>query len=96
MASLAASYPNSILERIRGMTGPRFDFTINLGHILTFGSILVTLVVSWVMFDQRLKAVEKTLETYTITLVEQVRQGARIDALTARMDRVEREMEARK
>ena len=96
MASLTASYPNSILERIRGMTGPRFDFTINLGHILTFGSILVTLVVSWVMFDQRLKAVEKTLETYTVTLVEQVRQGARIDALTARMDRVEREMEARK
>lgn len=78
------------------MTGPRIDLTINLGHILTFGSILVTLVVSWVMFDQRLKAVEKTLETYTITLVEQVRQGARIDALTARMDRVEREMEARK
>lgn len=75
------------------MTGPKFDFTINFGHVLTFGSILVTLIVSWVMFDQRLKAVEKTLETYTITLVEQVRQGARIDAIAARLDRVERELE---
>ena len=71
------------------MAGPRFDFTINFGHILTFGSILVTLIVSWVMFDERLKIVEKTLETYTTTLVEQVRQGARIDALSERVARLE-------
>lgn len=89
MAAFAASYFNRLPERTWRMAGPRFDFTINLGHILTFGSILVTLIVSWVMFDQRLKTVEKTLETYTTTLVEQVRQGARIDALSERVARLE-------
>lgn len=77
------------------MPGPRFDFTINLGHILTFGTMLATIIVGWVTFDQRLKTVEKTLETYTITLVEQVRQGGRIDALAERVARIERALEAR-
>jgi hypothetical protein len=78
------------------MTGPRIDLTINLGHIITFGSILVTLVVSWTLFDARLKAVEKTLETYTSVLVRQVEQSAQIVALGDRVARIEREMEARK
>jgi hypothetical protein len=77
------------------MAGPRFDFTINLGHVISIGAVIVTMVVGWSTFDARLKAVEKTLETATATLVEQVRQGARIDALTARMDRVERVIETR-
>jgi hypothetical protein len=77
------------------MTGPRFDFTINLGHVISIGAVIVTMVVGWVSFDQRLKSVEKTLETATATLVEQVRQGARLDALTGRLDRLERIVEAR-
>ena len=77
------------------MTGPKFDFTINFGHVITFGSILATIVIGWVTFDQRLKAVERTLETATATLVEQVRQGGRIDALIARVDRIERIVELR-
>ncbi len=77
------------------MTGPKIDFTINLGHIITFGGLLVTMTVGWGLFDARLKAVEKTLETATATLVEQVRQGGRLEALTARVDRIERFVEAR-
>lgn len=77
------------------MPGPRFDFSINLGHIITFTSILATIIVGWVTFDQRLKAVERTLETATATLVEQVRQGGRIDALADRVIRIERIIEAR-
>lgn len=77
------------------MPGPKFDFTINLGHVISIGAVIVTMVIGWSTFDARLKAVEKTLETATATLVEQVRQGARIDALTARVDRIERVVEAR-
>lgn len=77
------------------MTGPKFDFTVNLGHLITFGGLLVTMAIGWAMFDARLKAVEKTLDTATATLVEQVRQGGRLDALTARVDRIERVVEAR-
>jgi hypothetical protein len=72
------------------MTGPRFDFTINLGHVISISAVIVTMVVGWVSFDQRLKAVEKTLDTATATLVEQVRQGARIDGLAERIVRLER------
>ncbi len=77
------------------MTGPRFDFTINLGHVITFGGLIVTMSMGWAAFDGRLRAVERTLETATATLVEQVRQGSMITALDQRMQRVERIVDAR-
>jgi hypothetical protein len=72
------------------MPGPRFDFTINLGHVITFGGLLVTMTVGWSTFDGRLRAVERTLETATATLVEQVRQGAQLTAVSDRVSRLER------
>ncbi|WIY54171.1 hypothetical protein O9Z70_06520 [Devosia sp. YIM 151766] len=72
------------------MTAPKFDLTINLGHVLTFGGLIVTMTIGWATFDGRLRAVEKTLETATNTLIEQVRQGGELRALTQRLDRVER------
>lgn len=78
------------------MAGPRFDFTINLGHVITFGGLIVTMTIGWATFDGRLRAVEKTLETATATLVEQVRQGAQISAITDRVARLERLAEARR
>lgn len=78
------------------MSGPRFDFTINLGHVITFGGLIVTMTIGWATFDGRLRAVEKTLETATATLVEQVRQGAQISAIVERVARLERLAEARR
>lgn len=78
------------------MTAPRFDLTINLGHVITFGGLIVTMTIGWATFDGRLRAVEKTLETATATLVEQVRQGAQISAITDRVARLERLAEARR
>lgn len=75
------------------MSGPRFDFTINLGHVITFGGLIVTMTIGWATFDGRLRAVEKTLDTATATLMEQVRQGAQISALSERVARMERAME---
>jgi len=77
------------------MSGPKIDFTINLGHIITFTGLIVTMALGWSTFDGRLRAVEKTLETTTATLVEQVRQGSAIQALDQRMQRVERIVDAR-
>lgn len=76
------------------MPTPRFDLTINLGHIITFGGLLVTMAVGWATFDGRLRAVERTLETATATLVEQVRQGAQLAAVSDRVTRLERIAEA--
>lgn len=77
------------------MPGPRFDFTINLGHVITFGGLLVTMTIGWATFDGRLRAVERTLETATATLVEQVRQGAQLAAVSDRVTRLERVAEER-
>ena len=72
------------------MTGPRIDLTINLGHVITFGGLIITMAIGWATFDGRLKAVESTLATATATLVEQVRQGAQLSALNERVGRLER------
>lgn len=77
------------------MAGPRFDGTINLGHVLTMGGMLITMAIGWANFDGRLRAVEKTLETATATLVEQVRQGAELSAVAERVARIERQLESR-
>ena len=76
------------------MPALRLDLTINLGHIITFGGLLVTTAVGWATFDGRLRAVERTLETATATLVEQVRQGAQLAAVSDRVTRLERIAEA--
>lgn len=77
------------------MSGPKFDLTINLGHVITFGGLIVTMTIGWATFDGRLRAVEKTLETATSTLIEQVKQGGELRALTQRVERVERIVDAR-
>lgn len=37
----------------------RFDKTINLGHILTMGMFLVTIMTGWNMMDKRLLVLEE-------------------------------------
>lgn len=76
------------------MPALRLDLTINLGHVITFGGLLVTMAVGWATFDGRLRAVERTLETATATLVEQVRQGAQLAAVSDRVTKLERVAEA--
>lgn len=75
------------------MNSPRFDLTINLGHVLTFGGLLVTMAIGWGAFDGRLTRVEEILRTATATLVEQVRQGTELRALSERVSRNERSIE---
>lgn len=77
------------------MSGLRLDLTINLGHVITFGGLIITMTIGWATFDGRLRAVEKTLETATSTLIEQVKQGGELRALTQRVERVERIVDTR-
>lgn len=77
------------------MTTPRFDFTVNLGHVLTFGAMIVTMIAGYSNFDTRLRAVETTLATATQTLIKQVEQGRDLAALDSRVARLERQMEDR-
>jgi hypothetical protein len=67
----------------------KFDLTINLGHVLTITGVIFTMVIGWTNFDARLSGVEKTLATSQSALLEQVRQGARLDAMEHRLNRLE-------
>ena len=40
------------------MPSPKLDLTINLGHVITFGGLLVTMAIGWATFDGRLVEVE--------------------------------------
>lgn len=77
------------------MPTPKIDFTINVSHLITFGGIIVTMVLGYASFDSRLKIVEETLRTSTATMVEQVKQNSELRALADRVARLERYMESR-
>jgi hypothetical protein len=77
------------------MNAPRFDLTINLGHLISITAVVITMVFGWANFDARLTRVEETLRTSTATLVEQVKQGTELRAMDQRLARVERIMETR-
>jgi hypothetical protein len=75
--------------------GPRFDFTVNLGHVLSVSAILTTMIIGWAQFDARLQAVEKQQAVATSVLLEQVRQDGRLNGIELRLTRLERFYENR-
>lgn len=75
--------------------GFRFDFTINLGHVLSAGVMIAAMVMGWANFDTRLAAVEKQFSTATTLLLDQTRLSERMSALDMRMARIERLLETR-
>jgi len=42
----------------------RFDATISLGNILTFGSIFFLAVAFWIRQDERIKTIQKWIEIH--------------------------------
>ena len=61
--------------------GPRFDPTINLGHLITAATFLCTFVGGWYVFDYRLQAIEKQVSTLNTLVVDNARLDARVKVL---------------
>jgi hypothetical protein len=83
---------------------PRFDPTINLGHLLTFGGFILAGVGAWygvksevANIEYRISSIDKTVERLTtnvekltaITVVT-ARQDEQIAAMRTRIDALER------
>ncbi len=65
------------------VVGVEIDKKISLGHILTIGTILFSVIVGWVNLDNRVTANEKeTLSVKAGSLERDARQDASISALT--------------
>jgi hypothetical protein len=79
-------------ERSRSMPEefkPRFDGTINLGHLMSLGGILLIAISGYYSFSSRLSVVEGQLTRIATVLENSIRQDEQIKSLTYRMDKVE-------
>ncbi len=76
---------------------PRFDPTINYGHILTATSFLAAAFAAFIgtkvelqNLDQRVAKIEATLQQLANIVVATARQDERLKAIERRVDRIER------
>lgn len=82
-----------IREELHGQgksTKARFDGTINLGHVLSMTTILITLIVGGATFHSRLTVVEAQMSRQTEILERTIRADEQMRAIRERLDRVER------
>jgi hypothetical protein len=70
------------------MSRPKFDPTINLGHVLTILSFIISGIVAYIgvkvelsNVDTRLALVERTMQSVATILITQARQDERINTL---------------
>lgn len=68
----------------------RWDGTINLGHLLTMGAMILSLFLGYTTFDKRLTLVEAQMARQTEVLDRSIRFDEQLRAIRDRLDKVER------
>lgn len=71
--------------------GPRIDWTINVGHVLTAAAMAATLAIGWSQISTRLEYVERQVGAMVTTVERGIRADARLEDLTRRLERLERD-----
>jgi hypothetical protein len=71
------------------ITHPRFDPTVNLGHLLTMTAVMVSLVGGAYVFDYRLTAIEKQLEKMQSVFLATAVFEERLNSVNRRLDSLE-------
>lgn len=69
---------------------PRFDGTINLGHILSLSAVLITVIGGYYSMSTRLSSAESQLSRIATVLEITIRQDEQIKTINYRLDRMER------
>jgi hypothetical protein len=76
------------------MNGPRFDATINLGHLISLGAVVCAIIGTWYLTDHRLTTLERQVQLLPAQLstivVETARFDERLKDFARRIDRLER------
>jgi len=68
----------------------RWDGTINLGHLLTMGAMILSLFLGYTTFDKRLTLVEMQMARQTEVLDRSIRFDEQLRAVRDRLDKLER------
>lgn len=71
--------------------GPRFDPTINLGHLLTMAGMLATMIAGWSQLSTRIEYVERQMTAMTTVIERGIKADARLEEIGRRLERLERE-----
>lgn len=73
------------------LTRPRFDPTINLGHIITLSAVIVTIIGGAYVFDYRLNAIEKQIEKLQTVFLDTAIVKEQMTGFGKRLDALERQ-----
>lgn len=68
---------------------PRFDPTVNLGHLITLSGMIAVFIGSWYLMDHRLASVERQLDRLSIVVIDNARMDQRVTEHGRRLDRLE-------
>lgn len=68
---------------------PRFDPTINLGHLISLGGVICAIAGSWYLMDYRLAAVERQIDKLSSVVIDNARMDQRITDHGRRIDKLE-------
>lgn len=71
------------------MTQPRWDPTINLGHLVSFIGFIFALGGGWYLTDYRLSALERNFEKLSTVVIDNARIDERLKDVGRRLERLE-------
>lgn len=69
---------------------PRFDPTINLGHLISVTGVIIFVAGSFYLTDYRLSTLEKNVEKLSTVIVESARVDERMKDYGRRIELLER------
>lgn len=72
------------------MSSPRWDPTINLGHIMTAVVFIAAISGGWYLTDHRLSALERNFEKLSTVVIDNARTDERLKDFSRRLDLLER------
>lgn len=67
----------------------RFDPTINLGHVMTMGSVLATMVAGYASLNARMGLVETQIATMTTLMERSIRTDERLQGFSLQLGKLE-------
>jgi len=70
---------------------PRFDSTINLGHLITLGVVIAAAIGNHWLSDYRLAALERQMARLSEVVIAQAVTAERLNGLALRIERLERQ-----